>query len=214
MKKRFLSIVMMCLMVFLLTACGNKNDDLQSNLKDEDITQEKMSEALENHKLWLAVVTDEVHIAKDDELRAVYTFEDGMLTAYAPDDWMSIGDLKGMSDEEILDMMKKYKVDGTPTKYTLEGETDDTGNYLLTESIEIDSSVSDTYRIINWWLGDNDYSPCYNGYTIYDNIYNGFYYTWNKASGESTFLITRMKGGEPPQAFMLDDTDTKGIEVD
>lgn len=50
--------------------------------------------------------------------------------------------------------------------------------------------------------------------TIYDNIYNGFYYTWNKASGESTFLITRMKGGEPPQAFMLDDTDTKGIEVD
>lgn len=41
MKKRFLSIVMMCLMVFLLTACGNKNDDLQSNLKDEDITQVK-----------------------------------------------------------------------------------------------------------------------------------------------------------------------------
>lgn len=220
MKKRVLSIVMMCLMVFLLTACGNNNDDLQSNLKTEDVTREKMSEALENHKLWFLVEKNRSNsnMAKDDRIYAVYTFEDGRMTVYSlygDPHPLKIGELKGMSDEEIIDMLIPRKMDNTPVKYTLSGETDDTGNFLLTESIGLaptennDSAGDVWYADLALSCGRSAFMPCYNGHTIYDTVYNGF---WDDNMGH--FFVTRMKGGEPAQPFVLDDVDTKGIEVD
>ena len=120
-----------------------------------------------------------------------------------------------MSDDEILDEVAEYKVDGTPIKYTLAGTTDDTGNIIIEENIVIDSSVSTMLETGGkWWDNNYDYSPCTNGYTIYDDIYNGFRYASNKVDSDYVYLVTRIDGTPAPQPFVLDSVDTEGIEVD
>lgn len=210
MKKKILSIVLMGLMVLSLSACGN-NDNSSATSDKQGEEQEPMSEALESRGIWFRVNGKET-LAKDDLVKAICIFEDGTLTAYAPNESnYTIGDFKGMSDDEILEEVAEYKVDGTPAKYTLAGTTDDTGNILIEENIVLDSSAE---RDGKWWSNANYYSPCTNGYTIYDDIYNGFRYAWNKANSDYIYLVTRIDGTPTPQPFVLDSVDTEGIEVD
>ncbi len=215
MKKRILSIVLMGLMMLSLAACGNNDDGSSAAPDSQEQEQEPMSEALESRGVWFRVDGKD-NIAKDDIVSGVCTFEDGKVTAYALNNLgYTIGDFKGMSDDEILDEVAEYKVDGTPVKYTLAGTTDDTGNVILTENIVIDSSVSTMLETGGkWWDNNYDYSPCYNGYTIYDDIYNGFRYAWNEANSDYSYLVTKIDGTPTPQPFVLDSVDTKGIEVD
>ncbi len=214
MKKKLLSIILMGAMVLSLSACGN-NDDAGSNTPDGQEEQEPMSEALESRGVWFRL-SGKDNIAKDDQVNTVCTFKDGMVTAYALNNLgYTIGDFSGMSDDEILDEVAEYQVAGTPVKYTLAGTTDDTGNIIIEENIVIDSSVSTMLETGGkWWDNNYDYSPCYNGYTIYDDIYNGFRYAWNKANSDYSYLVTKIDGTPAPQPFVLDSTDTDGIEVD
>lgn len=217
MKKKILSIVLTGLMMLSLSACGNSsNSDNGSATPDnQEQEQEPMSEALESRGVWFRVSGKET-IAKDDSVNGISTFEDGMVTAYALNNLgYTIGDFKGMSDDEILDEVAEYKVDGTPIKYTLAGTTDDTGNIIIEENIVIDSSVSTMLETGGkWWDNNYDYSPCTNGYTIYDDIYNGFRYASNKVDSDYVYLVTRIDGTPAPQPFVLDSVDTEGIEVD
>ena len=213
MKKKILSIVLTGLMVLSLSACGNSsnsgNGSTASDSQEQE--QEPMSEALESHNVWFRVGGKDT-IAKDDQLSSICTFKDGMITAYdLVNCGYTIGDFKGMSDDEILEEVAEYKVDGTPAKYTLAGTTDDSGNNIIQENIVIDPAVSMSDK---WWNKNYDYSPCTNGYTIYDDIYNGFRYAWNEANSDYNYLVTRIEGTPAPQPFVLDSVDTEGIEVD
>lgn len=214
MKKKLLTIILMGVMVLSVSACGNSDNG--SNTPDnQGEEQESMSEALQSRGVWFRL-SGKDNIAKDDQVSAVCTFEDGMVTAYALNNLgYTIGDFSGMSDDEILDEVAEYKVDGTPVKYTLAGTTDDTGNVIITENIVIDSSVSTMLETGGkWWDNNYDYSPCYNGYTIYDDIYNGFRYAWNAANSDYSYLVTKIDGTPAPQPFVLDSVDTEGIELD
>lgn len=216
MKKKILSVVLMGLMVLSLSACGNNdNSSATSDRQEQEQEQEPMSEALESHSVWF-VVAGKDNIAKDDGVGSIVTFEDGMITAYDLDEPdYTIGDFKGMSDEEILDEVAEYKVDVTPAKYTLTGSTDDTGNIIIDETIVIDSSVSTQLETGDyWWFDTFEYAPCTNGYTIYDDIYNGFRHVVNASNSDYQYLITRIDGTSTPQPFVLDSVDTEGIEVD
>ena len=217
MKKKILSIVLTGLMMLSLSACGNSsNSDNGSATSDnQEQEQEPMSEALESRGIWFRVSGKET-IAKDDSVNGISTFEDGMVTAYALNNLgYTIGDFKGMTDDEILDEVAEYKVEETPIKYTLAGTTDDTGNIIIEENIVIDSSVSPMLETGGkWWDSNYDYSPCTNGYTIYDDIYNGFRYASNKVDSDYVYLVTRIDGTPAPQPFVLDSVDTEGIEVD
>lgn len=212
MKKKILSIVLTGLMILSFSACGNSDNSSDAPDNQE---QEPMSEALESRGVWFRISGKDT-IAKDDYVSAVCTFEDGKVTAYALNNLgYTIGDFEGMSDDEIIDEVSEYKVDKTPVKYTLEGTTDNTGNTIIEENIVIDSSVSTTLETGGkWWDNNYDYTPCTNGYTIYDDIYNGFRYAWNEANSDYDYLITKIDGTPAPQPFVLDSTDTEGIKVD
>ena len=127
MKKKISKILTLVIVTGLLvtsfTACGGKGASSESNReitsengKPNLLTSEKISEAFAKKSIWFLTRRDESP-AKDTKIRAVFVFDGkGNFTIYdvssetiGSDDYepLCFGDLRDLSDEEILELVKE-----------------------------------------------------------------------------------------------------------
>lgn len=198
MKKKMLSIILTGLIVLSLVACGKDDNNSITSDKQEE-KQEPFSEAVENHKLWVAVYGTP---AKDSHVRQVYYFDNNTITLYSHNgESLELGELQGLSDEEILTEVKSYNYEEreSSSSYSFMLATDDTGNTPISETLYIDGKED---------IFCNEMTPT-SKFTIYDETYQGF---WEGGGEYDETFITKVESDSP--LFTFDTIGTDGVEVE
>ena len=198
----------------MLSACGggtkeSGTENLGNNTKEVDTeTEEADSESEETEEaeytLSQLLNTDPIlfdcregNIGKDLIISNAYVFHDGVVDGYDLYD-ITLGDVSKMSDEEITDFFDEKVAAGDidkfydGEKYVLFCDTDDSGNNVRREVIQLESGGS----VI---LDEEGASGI-----VYDSYYAGF-----ETMGDP--IIARVAEGTD---VIFDTVDTEGIVLD
>lgn len=114
--KKLVSLLILSLSLFSLSACGEKKDAASSTSELESASVKEMTfsqyfaKTKKEAQIWYRVRSDEDGIGKDTEIKSAYVFDNGKVTKYT-DIEISLGDASKMSDREIFKELKKQQTE-------------------------------------------------------------------------------------------------------
>ena len=217
--KKYLSMLIIVVLLFSLTACGNNNSytyESVSNNTNTDTGDEigtvdpvPASEAFNTKSIWFGI-SDSRNFAKDSYIQVVFAFDgNGNVTVYNNVGLFEFSMINNnMSDEEILAIVKDIEMEARakkgiseepqPQPINLQVLTDDSGNITEEELLKYTDDESGLGgAVINRELVVDPFIQ-----QIYDMQFMGY----------SSLKTRIMDSGHP--GFNLDSADTAGITVD
>ncbi len=230
-KSKFWMVSVCCLIALVsLTGCNGSNP-----LSPAPKGPVPISEALKEDRLWIQVRGYQSNLYKDMDVDSVWQFhDDGNVTVYLAPHAISLKDFKGLSNEEIVTLVKDEYVKATklsgeynpsPQPYELIVKTDGSGNrtdheVLETNALQIKESNS-TSSLAMKRESNVLLTPV--SQAIYDTRYCGLGWSdevdvpnlINAGKTRQTmgcFFITACDEGFP--GFILDTPTTEGVKVE
>jgi hypothetical protein len=116
------------------------------------------SEATDEYSLWIETSDTP---KRTSEIRGIIMFQDGKFASYgniADEDKISLEEIKGMKDDEIVKVIKEVATAGSEGDYTLNIKLDEYGQN--TKELEVVSKTRTSYGIfvLRHLVGENDFT--------------------------------------------------------